>query len=111
LSLIEIESVTALGNAIQHRQARIIGPIRQETLSGIQDPIAFSKTQSPLATFPDELLISVDFEEAARRFNLFRSSGLAAGPIDILIGAVALRRKWQVLTLDNGLKRCLAMVR
>jgi predicted nucleic acid-binding protein len=110
LSQQELQSVTALTQAIQGRQAAIIGPIRQEILSGIRDPAMFQKIKEALSVFRDEDLVSADFEEAARLDNLCRSRGVSPGPIDILICAVARRRNWGISTSDQGLLRCLEVV-
>jgi hypothetical protein len=89
----------------------ILGPIRQEILSGIRDVASFERVRSTLAEFRDEELSTLDYEEAARYDNLSRSRGVACGPIDMLICAVALRRQWSILTLDQGLIRCMEMLR
>ena len=97
----------SLTRAVQSDDAVIIGPIRQEILSGIPEPVRFEKIRDALAAFPEEPLTSADFEEAARMCNLCRSRGVASGAVDILLCAVAQRRSWTILTSDNGLKRCI----
>ena len=84
----------------------MIGPIRQELLSGVRDAGSFAKLRAALATFPDDPLSSTDFEEAAACFNLCQERGLTCGPIDLLICAVAIQRGWEILTCDETLKRC-----
>ena|SRR5579859_2645078 len=108
LSPDEQQIAASLSQAIREGRAAIIGPIRQEILSGIKDPIQFQKIQSTLTSFRDEQLSSADFEEAARLFNLCRSRGVVSGPIDILLCAVAKRRQWAILTSDQGLRRSIA---
>ena len=103
--------VASLTQAIQDGQAAIIGPIRQEILSGIQDSARFQRIQNALSAFPDEQLSSADFEEAARLCNLCLSLGIASGQVDILICAVARRRSWSIFTSDKGLKRCIEAIR
>jgi len=107
LSPDEQSLVESLTRAVQSDDAVIIGPIRQEILSGIPEPVRFEKIRDALAAFPEEPLTSADFEEAARMCNLCRSRGVASGAVDILLCAVAQRRSWTILTSDNGLKRCI----
>lgn len=103
--------VDSLKEAIQDGRVVMMGPIRQEILSGVKDPKQFEKLRSALEAFPDERLTRLDYEEAARLFNICRSRGVECGPVDILICAVAVERRWAVLTCDRGLKRCLEVIR
>jgi hypothetical protein len=41
---------------------------------------------------------------------LCRTKGVECGPIDMLICAVAVRRKWRVLANDVSLTKCLEIV-
>jgi hypothetical protein len=97
--------------AIQASNAAIIGPVRQEILSGIRDRAQFKKTQGLLDPFPDEPAIPEDFAEAARLFNLCQDHGVHCGPVDILICAVASRLGYGILTSDTGLGRCIEVLR
>ncbi|MGA8107823.1 MAG: PIN domain-containing protein [Acidobacteriaceae bacterium] len=99
-----------LRQATQDARVAIIGPIRQEVLSGIRDKAQFEKTEQLLEPFPDEQLTTADFVEAAHGFNLCRDRGLECGPIDILICAVAARRHFSVLSSDQALIRCLTVL-
>ena len=110
LSREEQEMVAALTEAIRDGRAAIPGPIRQEILSGIKEPVQYEKLRSVLRSFPDEPLTTSDREEAARLFNLCRSNGVRCGAVDILLCAVARQRNWIILTLDHGLKRCIEAV-
>jgi predicted nucleic acid-binding protein len=96
-----------LSEAISDGRVVIIGPIRQELLSGIKDHTQFEKLRTALEAFRDEPLDSGDYEEAARLYNTCRSRGVECGPIDMLICAVAIRRKWRVLANDASLNKCL----
>jgi predicted nucleic acid-binding protein len=82
-----------------------IGPIRQELLSGIRSEEQFTRLESALKAFPDEALETEDYIEAARFFNLRRSRGVTPAPIDLLICAAAMRRKWPVFSLDADFQR------
>jgi predicted nucleic acid-binding protein len=78
-----------------------MGPIRQEVLSGIPDPVQFETTRRHLATFADLPINTSDYEEAARLFNVCRSAGVQGSHIDFLICAVAIRNLVPVFTTDR----------
>lgn len=100
----------SLAEAIDDGRVAIIGPIRQELLSGIKDEAQFEKLKRALEPFPDEVLSTSDYEEAARLYNVCRSHGAECGAIDILICSVATRRGWGVLTADEDIKRALGTI-
>jgi predicted nucleic acid-binding protein len=111
LSIGEQQMVAQLRHAIQDGNAAIIGPIRQEILSGIRDKVHFAKTEALLSPFVDEEIVASDYVEAARIYNLCRDHGVECGPLDILICAVAVRNHYDILTSDAGLGRCIAVLR
>lgn len=94
-------STGALASLVRDGNAVLIGPIRQELLSGIREQVVFERLREALRAFPDEPLATDDFEEAARASNVCRSSGIAGSAVDFLICAVALRRKLAIFTLDR----------
>jgi predicted nucleic acid-binding protein len=97
----EKRRVDALAFLVRDGNAVLIGPIRQELLSGIREGAVFERLREALRAFPDEPLVTDDFEEAARASNVCRSSGIAGSAVDFLICAVALRRKLEIFTLDH----------
>lgn len=110
LSHEEKRLVAVLTEAIRDGQVAMVGPIRQELLSGIKHQLQFDKLKAALAPFRDEPIDTPDYEEAARLYNLCRTQGVQCGPVDILICAVAVRRKWSVLTNDARLSQCLQII-
>ena len=90
-----------LGELIREGRAGIIGPIRQELLSGLADDTQFGRLRDQLRAFPDEPLLSEDFESAGRISNRCRRAGLSGSPVDYLICAVSLRCTWAIFTTDN----------
>ncbi|MGH9521022.1 MAG: PIN domain-containing protein [Terriglobales bacterium] len=100
-----------LSDAIQDGRVSIIGPIRQEILSGIKDVRQFETLRRDLQAYRDEALTTEDYEAAARWYNVCRSHGVECGTVDILICTVAVRRTWQVLTNDSAMTNCLAVMR
>lgn len=111
LSTDEQQIVSRLSEEIRHGNAAIIGPIRQEVLSGIKDDAQFEKLRKALAHFRDEPIFAADYEEAARLFNRCRSHGVECGATDILLCAVALRLNYGILTTDRGLSRCMTFLK
>ena len=89
----------------------MIGPIRQEVLSGIKLQPHYERLRMHLAAFADEPLTTTHYEEAARLFNLCRSRGLGCGATDILLCAIAAEKKWSILSNDQGMLRCVAVLR
>ncbi len=85
---------------IREDRVRLIGPIRQELLSGIRNASQFERIRRHLRFFPDEVVNSEDFEHAAQCNNRCRSKGISGSSTDFLICAVAVRRGWQVFTTD-----------
>lgn len=100
-----------LQEAIRDGRVAMIGPIRQEILSGIKDSAQFEKLRRTLQAFPDEPLTTEHFELAARLFNRCRSRGVQCGAVDMLLCAVAAHQHWSILTGDAGLKRCIEVLR
>lgn len=108
----EEESIHAsLIEAIQDGRVAMIGPIRQEVLSGIKDEAQFVKLCAALGAFPDAELTTFHYEEAARLFNLCRSRGVECGATDILICTLAIQMQWSILTSDRGLMRSIEALR
>jgi predicted nucleic acid-binding protein len=99
------QSLTALlGDLIRDNRARLIGPIRQELLSGIRELAQYEHLRGYLRAFPDEPIATADYEQAARCSNQCRSRGIAGSAVDFLICAIALNRKWQIFTTDADFK-------
>jgi predicted nucleic acid-binding protein len=93
--------VQELRNLIQDHRVEMIGPIRQEILSGIRSESQFKKLQKHLKSFPDLPILTEDYVTAARFFNLCRSKGIQGSNTDFLICAVAVRNKFSVYTTDK----------
>ena len=81
--------------------ATLIGPIRQEILSGVRRPEMFQALQRALSDFPYLGIDAADYDRAAEFFNLCRANGITGGPIDMLISAVAHRHETPVFAADT----------
>jgi predicted nucleic acid-binding protein len=90
-----------LRELIHEGRARLLGPIRQELLSGIREEERFQKLRLYLHAFDDPNLAPKDYEEAARMSTQCRSRGIAGSAIDFLLCAAAYHRHWQIFTTDR----------
>ncbi|MGA9526844.1 MAG: PIN domain-containing protein [Terriglobales bacterium] len=86
---------------IREGRAQMLGPIRQELLSGIREEVQFKKIRDYLRAFREPSLEAEDYEDAARMSNQCRNRGIAGSPVDFLICAAAHRRGWAILTNDR----------
>lgn len=93
--------VQELVKLIDEMRVQIIGPIRQEILSGIKTESQFVNVRDQLRAFPDLPLIADDFEYATELFNILRANGIQGSNTDFLICAVSLRHSMQIFTTDN----------
>lgn len=93
--------VQELRNLIQDHRVQMIGPIRQELLSGIRSESQFKKLPKHLKSFPDLPILTEDYVTAAGFFNRCRSKGIQGSNTDFLICAVALRNKFSIYTIDK----------
>jgi predicted nucleic acid-binding protein len=80
--------------------AALIGPIRQEILSGIRRIEAFQALRRTLLDFPHLHIAAEDYDRAAEFFNVCRARGVTGGPIDMLIASVAYRHTTPVFATD-----------
>ena len=93
--------VQRLEDTIQTGLVTMIGPIRQELLSGIRTEAQFNKIATALQSFPDEQLVTEDYETTARLANVCKSKSVASSSVDLIICATAFRRKWSIFTTDQ----------
>ena len=93
--------VQELLRLIHSHRVQLIGPIRQEVLSGIRSESQFEKLRKHLESFPDLPLLTEDYVAAAQFFNQCRSKGIQSSNTDFLICAVAVRNKFSIYTTDK----------
>ena len=86
---------------IRDGQVKVIGPIRQELLSGIPSREQFEVLKSRLSYFPDTVIQTSDYELAASFFNVCRQNGIQGSHVDFLICAVATNNEFQIYTTDK----------
>jgi len=93
--------VDELGQLIASDQARIIGAIRQELLSGIRSPEQFTSLRDRMRSFIDLPVGSQDHEMAASFANACTAKGIQNSSIDMLICAIAVRYELAIFTTDT----------
>ncbi len=91
----EMERLVHQGNL------EIVGPIRQELLSGIREPSTYQLIRDRLRLFPDLEITTEDYEEAASFYNRCRAKGIQGSSTDFLICAVAVRNDLHIFTIDQ----------
>ncbi len=82
----------------------IIGPIRQELLSGVSDAAHFERLETHLDAFPDIPLTPKDYATAAQFYNLCRTKGIQGSNTNFLICAVAVRHDCAIFTTDGDFR-------
>ncbi len=83
----------------------LIGPIRQELLSGVPSPAQFESLRKALDAFDDVPLRTEHFTRAAEFSKQCRRKGVQGSTIDLLICAVAAMEELQILTTDSDFLR------
>jgi predicted nucleic acid-binding protein len=86
---------------ISDYRVKLIGPIRQELLSGIKSDEQFNQLKQYLSSFPDYQIQTEDFVLAAKFCNQCRKKGIQGSNNDFLICAIAANNNWQIYTSDQ----------
>src|ERR1039457_5787910 len=90
---------------ITEGRVRLLGPVRQELLSGIRCPEQFARLQKQLRAFPDVALEIEDYEGAAEMSNACRTHGIIGSPIDFLWCGLTVRRIRATSTAARNFER------
>ena len=94
-------AVDELRRLVASGRAALVGPVRQELLGGIRGQADFSRLRDHLRAFPDEPIVTGDYERATECFNLCRAQGVQGSNTDFLLCAVAERHGLPILTTDE----------
>lgn len=86
---------------IHDGRVAVIGPIRQELLSGLSNKKHFNRLKDALSAFEDTPLKTDHFEKAAEMSNTCRKKGIQGSTIDFLICAVAHIEDFMIFTTDK----------
>jgi len=97
----EKKTVNELKELIKEFRAVIIGPVRQELLSGISQAEKYEILKDKLKYFEDMAINSEDYEKASELYNICRKNGIQGSHIDFLICAVSLNRNISIFSTDK----------
>ena len=100
-SLPDDPAVRELKELIREFRVQMIGPIRQEILSGIRVTDHYNKVREYLSPFIDLEITISDYERAAEFFNIARRKGIQGSNTDFLICAVAESHDLSIFTNDR----------
>ena len=102
---LDLQLIQGLSDLIKELRVQMIGPIRQELLSGIRSTTQFEKLQLNLQAFPDLPLESADYEIAAGFFNTCQKRRIQGSNTDFLICALSSHYKMAIFTTDKDFLR------
>jgi predicted nucleic acid-binding protein len=97
----QVAAVLELKSLIQDGRVVMIGPVRQEILSGTKEQAQYDRLREHLRAFPDFPITTTDYEEAASCFNQCRKKGIQGSNTDFLICALAIRCDLSIFTVDG----------
>ena len=98
LSHQEKKIVEELKELIHELRVVIVGPIRQELLSGIFEEMKYTNLKDKLPLHVE------DYEKAAELFNICRRNGVQGSHIDFLICAASINEGIRIFTTDKDFK-------
>ena len=85
---------------IKDQRLLIIGPIRQELLSGYSNPVQYLQLKDKMSYFENEAILDQDYVKAAEFHNTCRQKGIQGSHIDFLICACAHRLEAKIFSND-----------
>src|SRR5687768_10969379 len=94
-----------LASLVADGRVALIGPIRQEILSGIKEGPQFDRLREHLGAFSDTEITQGDYEEAAAFYNRCRAKGIQGSNTDFLICAIAAHNEFPIYTTDQDFSR------
>jgi len=90
---------------MQENRISMIGPIRQEILTGIKDYNKYLILKEYLQAFEDEPVTTESYEYAAKIANECMKNGIAISSIDAIIVAVIVLHGFEIYTNDQDFIR------
>ena len=95
------EIVRELSQLISDSMVVMVGPVRQEVLSGISREEVFADLKTKLEPFDDLIITTYDYERAAEFNNICRRNGVQGSHTDFLICAIACNHDLLIYTTDD----------
>jgi predicted nucleic acid-binding protein len=93
--------VAEVARLVRADVVQMLGPIRQELLSGAQPDERFEQLRDYLRFYPNLPLEEADDELAASYYNLCRQRGVQGTGTDLFICAAAVRHGLKIFTTDT----------
>ncbi len=97
----EQQYINELRELVTELRVAIIGPVRQELLSGISSVATYVTLRDRLRAFDDLSANPDDYETAAEFSNECRRHGIQGSHTDFLICAMSSKRSMSIFTTDN----------
>ncbi len=97
--------IDEFADLVRSHRAVMVGPVRQEVLTGVRDARTWERLRTTLRAFEDLPLDAEDFELAAEFSNRCRSAGVQGLPADFIICAVSHRYEAPIFTTDGDFER------
>jgi predicted nucleic acid-binding protein len=98
---IENKYVEELEELINEVRAQLVGPVRQELLSGIKTERQYKILKNHLRAFTDLPVETADYELAADYSNKARKMGIQGKNTDFLLCAISTRHQMPIFTTDK----------
>lgn len=98
---LDTPQVRELKELINEQRIVMIGPVRQEILSGIREQVQFSALRDKLRAFADLPLRPEVYETAADFSNICRRAGVQGSNTDFLLCAVSSLFSIPIFTTDD----------
>ena len=95
------EITKLLTDLIQQSLVVLVGPVRQELLSGISNKTVYENLKTKLRDFDDFRITTKDYETAASYFNICRKNGVQGSHTDFLICSIASNNDLLIFTTDS----------
>jgi predicted nucleic acid-binding protein len=97
--------IRELYELIRELRVIMIGPIRQEILSGISDMKKYEQLRDRLRSFEDVPLETGHYELASHLFNQCRKRGIQGSHIDFIICAASMLQSAPIFTMDKDFEK------
>ena len=93
--------INELSELVENNQVILVGPVRQEVLSGISNLKQFNLLKKKLSAFDNDPIGLSEYELATELFNKCRKNGIQGSHIDFLICSISIINKYKIYTIDN----------
>ncbi len=96
---------------MQENRISMIGPVRQEILTGIKDYSKFLLLKEYLQAFEDEPITTEAYEYGAQIANECTKNGIAISSVDAIIVSMIVMHRFEIYTNDQDFMRYKGIVK